>query len=203
MKQPIRKGVDRQKAHATLAAAQRKKFAVAGLLLLVMAVLWVRIFWKKSGPTPAAAVTNTDAVNVEAIAPAKQKTTFIDLPFMAERHNVLANDFFMARGFIGLGAQGSSLPQGESSQLSGMEDQSGSLAATVEAMELTAIVNGVKPQAFIADRLLEEGQSFKFIFHDQTYKFRVVNISENKVELECNGTVITKKIPESFVRPEE
>ena len=34
------------------------------------------------------------------------------------------------------------------------------------------------------------------MFRGQVYNFKVVNILENKVELECNGAIITKKIPD-------
>jgi hypothetical protein len=79
---------------------------------------------------------------------------------------------------------------------------SGDLAAAAEELELTAIVNDKKPQAFIGDRLLEKNQSFRFVFRGQAYDFKVVNILENRVELECNGVIITKKIPEILFKNE-
>jgi hypothetical protein len=82
-----------------------------------------------------------------------------------------------------------------------MSDAAGQKAAgdsttAAEQLELTAIVNGKKPQAFIGGTLLEKGQSFKFMFRGQAYIFKVVNILADRVELECNGVTITKKIPD-------
>jgi hypothetical protein len=76
------------------------------------------------------------------------------------------------------------------------------MTAAAEKLELIAIVNGKKPQVFIEDKLLEKGQSLKFVFGDKIYEFKVVNILEDKVELECNGIIVTKKIPESVLKTE-
>jgi hypothetical protein len=196
VRQIPQKAVERKKAAAAKAALQRKKVVIAVVLLAVMAVLWIKLFVGKSAPKAAKAVVNADSVNAVSAVP---KMFFVELPFVPQRHTVLANDFFDAKLFKEFGADagdGTEMPSKSDSQ------SSSGAAAAVEAMELIAIVNSKKPQAFIEDKLLEEGQSFKFIFHDENYFFKVVKIYENKVELECNGVIITKKIPESLVMPE-
>ena len=65
-------------------------------------------------------------------------------------------------------------------------------------MELVAIVNEKKPQAYIGDKLLETGQSFDYTFHEKIYRFRVSKITADRVELDCNGIIITKIIPQPF-----
>ena len=49
---------------------------------------------------------------------------------------------------------------------------------------------------------LKRARGFRFAFGGQVYDFKVVNILEDRVELECNGVIITKKIPESFFKTE-
>lgn len=190
------RGNDRQKAAAVRSAAQRKKLAIAILLLLVMAVLWMRVFAGKGGPNTASAIPDINAVNAIA-EPAALKVVYIELPVIAQRHDILANDFFAAGDFKGFTRQGEAVLNSEVDMSGADRKLSGDLAAA-EELELIAIVNDKKPQAFIEDRLLEKGQSFRFVFHGQPYDFRVVNILEDRVELECNGIIVTKKIPESF-----
>lgn len=197
MRQIPQKAVERKKAAAAKMALQRKKVVIAMVLLAVMAVLWIKLFVGKSAPKAARAAVNAGSVNAAAGSP---KMFFVELPFVPQRHMVLANDFFDARLFKEFG-----IDAGSGTEIASKSDSqsSGGATAAVEAMELIAIVNGKKPQAFIEDRLLEEGQSFKFVFHDENYVFKVVKIYENKVELECNGIIITKKIPESLFIPEQ
>jgi hypothetical protein len=197
VRQIPQKAVERKKAAAAKMALQRKKVVIAMVLLAVMAVLWMKLFVGKLAPKAAKAVVNADSVNA---IPAASKMFYIELPFVPQRHTVLANDFFDARLFKEFGADASGVTKMPSKSDS---QSSGGATAAVEAMELIAIVNGKKPQAFIEDKLLEEGQSFKFVFHDENYIFKVVKIYENKVELECNGVIVTKKIPESLFIPEQ
>jgi hypothetical protein len=195
------KTVDRKRAVVAKNSAQRKKLIIAIALLAVMGVLWLRLFAGKGKPQAASAVVPTDVSAAASASQVGNNVVFTDLPVVPERHNVLANDFFDAKlfkefGMVDSGAAGEIIKPGSDSQ-----DMSA--AAAVDAMELVAIVNDKKPQAFIEDKLLEEGQSFKFVFHDQNYEFKVVKIHSSKVELECNGAIITKRIPESSSRSEQ
>jgi hypothetical protein len=189
------KTVDRKRAVAVKNSSQRKKLIFALALLAVMGVLWLRLFISKGKPQAASAVVLTDVPAAASASQAENKVVFVNLPVVPERHNVLANDFFDAKLFKGFGT-GDSGAAGAIE--SGRDSQNMSAAgAAVDAMELIAIVNDKTPQAFIEDKLLEEGQSFRFVFHDQNYEFKVVKIHNSKVELECNGAIIIKRIPES------
>ena len=202
MRQAPQKTVDRKKAAAAKNALQRKKLAIAVVLLAVMAVLWIKFFAGKGKPRESLAIVSADAPAAGSVAPAGEKVVFVEPPFIQGRHDILANDFFDAKLFKEFGAQDSAI--GSEMDVSKRDMQNaGGPAAAVEAMELVAIVNDKKPQAFIEDKLLEEGQSFRFIFHDQSYEFKIVKIYDSKVELECNGAIITKKIPESSSRSEQ
>ncbi|MFA6186947.1 MAG: hypothetical protein WC770_07040 [Phycisphaerae bacterium] len=190
------KTVDRKRAIAVKNSAQRKKLAAALVLLVVMGVLWLRVFAVKDKPQAAKAAAPTDVSTVASSASAEDNVVFVDLPVVPERHNVLANDFFDAKLFKGFGT-GDLGSSGEITDPNRNSQDTSAAGAAVDAMELVAIVNDKKPQAFIEDKLLEEGQSFKFVFHDQNYEFKVVKIHSSKVELECNGAILTKRIPES------
>jgi hypothetical protein len=190
------KTVDRKRAAAVKNSSQRKKLILAVALLAVMGVLWIRVFSGKGKPQAASAVVPTDVSAAVTAVSAGNNVVFVDLPIVPERHNILANDFFDAKLFKEFG-MGESGVAGETIESKGDSQNTSAAAAAVDAMELVAIVNDKKPQAFIEDKLLEEGQSFRFVFHDQNYEFKVIKIYSSKVELECNGAIITKRIPES------
>ncbi|MGA2915081.1 MAG: hypothetical protein ABSE89_03550 [Sedimentisphaerales bacterium] len=207
MKQMPQKSVDRPAGSRQRVAAearktsQRKKLAIAFVLFFMMAVLWVRIFVIKGGPKTASAAPDVNLIGAGA-GSAVSEIVYTDLPVIAGREDVLADDLFAARNFKGFKKVGESTAEGESDTADANEQLSGDLAAAVAQMELTAIVNDKKPQAFIEDNLLEVGQGFKFVYHGRVYNFKVVKILEDRVELECNGTIVTKKIPESLFKAE-
>jgi hypothetical protein len=200
VKQTVNKSNDRQRAVVTNSTARRKKLIVAFLLFFVMAVLWIRAFVWKGKPESASAALEANSVNTAA-EPAALKVVYTELPVIGQRHDILANDFFSARNFKGFRKQGKSAPDSEV-DMSGVPDRQSSrdLEAAAEEMELIAIVNDKRPQVFIEDKLLEKGQSFKFVFYGEVYEFKVINIMEDGVELECDGVIVTKKIPESFLK---
>jgi len=196
MKQMTQKITDRRRAAAAKSVAGRKKLAIALLLFSVMAVLWVRLFVGRGGPKTASATAGISAAGAGGES-ASLKVIYTELPADACRHGVLANDIFASRDFKGFRKQGGSVSNGEPDMSDSENPQlSGDLAGAAQELELIAIVNDKKPQAFIGDKLLEKGQSLQFVFRGQVYNFKVVNILENKVELECNGAIITKKIPD-------
>ncbi len=195
MKQPVLKNIDRQKAAAARNAAHRKKVIAALLLLVVMALLWVRIFSGKGKPAAVSAAVAVDSNQLSAQM-AGQKIVYIELPYIPQRHNAIANDVFSAGNFKRFNRQNSYASNNERNNA----DQQFSSPAEAAAadMKLTAIVGGKKPQAFIENKLFEKGQSFKYMFHGQIYRFKILNILEDRVELDCNGIMITRKIPQPF-----
>lgn len=195
MKQIVQKSGDRQKAVTARRAAHRKKVVIALALFFITAILWIRVFIDKGGPKTASATLDANAAETAA-EPAVMKVIYTDLPMIAHRHDVLANDIFAAGDFKGFRKQGEFVLDSDV-DISGALNRrlSDGLAAAVDKLELIAIVHDKKPQAFIGDELLEKNQSFKFTFGGRVYNFRVVNILEDRVELECDGAIVTKKIP--------
>lgn len=199
MKQPVHTNIDRQKATAARNTAQRKKLIVALLLLVVMAVLWIRLLAGKN--KPAAASASVAGASSQLLPQAQsQKMEYIELPYTPQRHNMLANDFFTTKNFKRFKKQD---PYGKNNQQINLAETTDEkfdspAAAAAASLRLIAIVNDKKPQAFIENRLFEKGQSFRFKFDGQVYRFKVTDILADRVELDCNGIIITKKIPQPF-----
>jgi hypothetical protein len=199
MKQPAPKNIDRQKITAVRIAIQRKKLIAALVLVVIMAALWIKILGNKSRPAAvsAAAVAEANTVLAQTQNP---KTEYIELPYVSQRHNAIIKDCFMPENFGQFKKQDSYAAQEEQLNITDTTGSqlNASVAAAARQLELSAIVNDKTPQVFIGDKLFEKGQSFRFIFRGQTYRFKVLDILEDRVELDCNGIIITKKIPQSF-----
>jgi hypothetical protein len=199
MKQPVHTNIDRQKATAARNTAQRKKLIVALLLLAVMAVLWIRVFAGKN--KPAAASASVAGASSQLLPQAQsQKKEYIELPYIPQRHNMLTNGLFTTKNFKRFKKQDSYAANNQQINLAETTDEKfdSPAAAAAASLRLIAIVNDKKPQAFIENRLFEKGQSFRFKFDGQVYRFKVTDILADRVELDCNGIIITKKIPQPF-----
>jgi hypothetical protein len=198
MKQPVNKNIDRQKATAIRNATQRKKLVAAMILLAIMAVLWARTFIGKSKPASVSASILVNPQMVSSPIP-NGEVEYIKLPHIPQRHDAITNDFFSADNFSRFNKQEDAKGDKQLNPSGAAEEQFDSPEATAGAsLELVAIVNEKKPQAYIGDRLLETGQSFDYTFHEKIYRFRVSNITADKVELDCNGITIIKRIPQPF-----
>ena len=195
MKQPVSKNADRRKAAAARNAADRKKLIVALLLLGIMALLWIRFFARKSSPASASAGLVAEASYTQQ--PQSGGITYIELPYVPERHNAITGDLFSAANFKRFKKQGQQNDEQLNITSTTGKPNSGAAAAAA-ALQLIAIVNDKKPQAFIESRLFEKGQSFRYRFGGQIYSFKIINILEDRIELECNGTIISKKISRTY-----
>ncbi|MFA5293208.1 MAG: hypothetical protein WC496_09265 [Phycisphaerae bacterium] len=199
MKPPVHKNIDRQKSATARNTAQRKKLIVALLLMAVMAVMWIRVFAGKNKPASASAAVSS-VVNPLLPQAQSQKMEYIELPYIPQRHDIIANDFFTTKNFKKFKRQDQYTTNNRQVNLAETMDEKFDTpaAAAAASLRLIAIVNDKKPQAFIENRLFEKGQSFRFKFDGQVYRFRVTKILADRVELDCNGIIITKKIPQPF-----
>jgi hypothetical protein len=194
MKLPANK-TDRQRTAITRNAVHRKKLIVAIVLFSIMAVLWVRVFVGKSKPAAVSAAPAIDKNKVLAVQ--NEGVEYIQLPHIPERHDVIANDVFSAKNFSQFKKQDQYVTSTKQLDTRDATGESPAVSAA-EALRLVAIVNDKTPQAFIENRLFEKGDSFRFMFNGQIYQFKILNILEDKVVLDCNGIIITKKIPQPF-----
>jgi hypothetical protein len=195
MKPPATKS-DRQRIATARNTAHRKKLIAAAILLAIMIAMWARVLSGKKRPVAVSAAPAA-AQNIAAAAQ-DEGVEYIQLPHITGRHDLIVNDVFSAENFRRFVKPGQ---YSANTGLYGTEDTAGTgspaeLAA--DALKLDAIVSGKNPQAFIENKLFGEGQSFRFMFNGQVYHFKVLKIFEDQIELDCNGTIITKKIPQPF-----
>ena len=73
--------------------AEKKKVVVASCLIAVMAIMWVRVLTKQA-PQAAEAALTTEKLNEIGSSNQELKVSFIELPQVAGRNDVITRDFF-------------------------------------------------------------------------------------------------------------
>jgi hypothetical protein len=75
-----------------------KKKAVAACLIAVMAIMWIRVLTKQA-PQAAEAAFMTEQLNAEDVSNQELNISFIELPKVAGRNDVITRDFFASKGW--------------------------------------------------------------------------------------------------------
>lgn len=178
MKQNNRNNVSGRNSVIGQFGAQKKKTITALCLIGLMVLMWVRVLGKRT-PQDAKASLMAQVADLNSEAANSQvKISFIELPKVKGRNDVLTRDFFAAngwQGFLGEGLLGVK-------EVSVSENDNGQLVRRIaDKLRLEAIGLGENPQAFINDKLLSVGD--KLLVRDGvgTYECEVVEIEEDIV----------------------
>ncbi len=166
-------------------AAEKKKSIIALSLIGIMAFMWVRVLSGKSPQTAEAALL-ANAATEEKTEP-ELKISFIELPNVKGRNDVLTKDFFVV-GSKGLVVEDVDTASG------GSEEKVRSIAGQ---LKLEAIELGKNPRAFISDVLLKVGDKLSVKDGKNTYECEVVRIEKETVLIRCGEVEITLKIAQA------
>jgi len=168
-------------------AAEKKKTIIALCLIAVMALMWVRVLGKKTPNTAGAALRGEEVI--EGQSNSELKISFIELPNIKGRNDVLIRDFFTADG-------GNLSSAGEVNVVS--RDGGGEVIGRIaEKLKLEAIAVGEIPLAFINDRPLAVGDKLPIVDGTNAYECEVIGIEENTVSIRCGEAEITLKLTQA------
>ncbi len=174
-------------------AVEKKKTVTALCLIAVMVFMWARVLGKKT-PENAAAVMRQDnmAPDFEG-SNLELNISFIELPKIAGRNDVLTRDFFAVgnwQDFI-RNREGKNLTE-EVNVVSRHNKEV--MKRVAEKMKLEAIGLDGNPQVFINNKLLSLGDTLLVRDGGETYECEVVGIEENAVLIKCGEAEITLKL---------
>jgi hypothetical protein len=180
-------------------AAQNKKTVIAVCLITVMAFMWVKVLIKKA-PQDAQASPAAKQESPDVQMGSQLKVSFIDLPEVAGRNDVITRDFFDVDGwqeFVGdkEGNRSASIKDVNVAPGDGSEEV---VRRVVEKLKLEAIVLGKNPQTFINGKLLARGDKLLIGEGSGTYECEVVGIEENAVFMRCGKAQITLKLAQAI-----
>jgi len=192
MKQNIKSGDSGSNKLLSRLAAEKKRTIIAVCLLTVMVFMWARVLGRKGPQSASAAIMNPKVI--EEMNPAL-KVSFIELPKVEGRNDVLTKDFFAVDGwrdFMSNSGNGKNV---------GFVSGSGSetIRSNAGKLKLEAIVLGENPRAFINDKLLSVGDKLFIGDGADKRECKVTKIEENTVFIECGETEITLRLAQTAI----
>lgn len=176
-------------------AADKKKAVTAACLVAVMVLMWGKLLLKK-GPDSAMAGANAGGtVEAQATEP-EVKVSYISLPQITGRNDVITRDFFSPAGWRGFGI-GTEVDDSTGSDDREVVSDSSSekILARIEGrLELQGVLNSEPPQASINNKLVMIGDIIKVDSGDETYECEVTEIEENRVSLQYREVKVVLKL---------
>ena len=169
--------------------ADKKKAVIAFGLISVMVFMWAKVL---GGTGPQAAKATPTAQTAGAgQSDSELNISFVELPKVKGRNDVLARDFFAVGSWKDFTAEGN----GEVNVVSidGSEEVAREAA---EKLKLEAIVFGSNPRAFINDKLMAVGGRLNVVDGENKYEFEVTEIEEKRVRVRCGKVEIALKLAE-------
>jgi hypothetical protein len=173
-------------------AAEKKKTVTALCLIAVMIIMWARVISRKTPAAVAAAVLTQEDVK-PAASDLELNLSFIELPKIEGRNDVLTRDFFAVgdwQDFI-RNKEGKNLNE-DVNVVSRHNKEV--MKRVAEKLKLEAIGLDGNPQVFINNKLLSVGDKLLVKDGGNTYECEVVSIEENTVLIKCGEAEITLKL---------
>jgi len=175
-------------------AAEKKKAVMASCLIVLMAFMWVRVLTNKS-PQVSDAALITNQSNFEDAENQELNVSFIELPQVEGRNDVITRDFFSSNGWRGFGSgKERNLAVIEEVNLVSGNGNEEVIRKVAEKLKLEAIVvlSG-NPRALINNKVVSVGD--KVLIRDgiDMYECEVIEIEENRVVIKCREAEVTLK----------
>ncbi len=176
-------------------AAEKKKTVIALCLIGMMIFMWVRVLGRK-GPKEADAALLAE--QVDAVQQIKQlKISFIELPHIKGRNDVLTRDFFTVGSWY-------EFVRIEDKNQTGNEEvniisKDGLEVAKLiaEKLKLEVIELGRIPHAFINEKILTVGDKLQVDGAGAKYECEVIRIEKNTVYVRCGEAEIQLKLTQT------
>ena len=175
-------------------AEEKKKSVTALCLIAVMVFMWIRVFTKKT-PIGAAAALGTDQSNTEDAPREEYKVSFVELPNVAGRNDVIGRDFFASDGWQHFVDKQGRKP-GDTDEVSIVSKNGNEevIRRVAEKLKLGATIVGGIPHAWINDQPRYIGDKMPISDGANTYECEVIEIEENAVVIKCGEAEIRLSI---------
>lgn len=161
------------------------KLIIAAVLVTIMGSMWLRLLLFNKSPDTAAgaavaSINTQDKVNTTKSSP---ELTYIELPFVSGRHDVLANDIFRPRNWQAFKTPGdvSSVPNMDKDALTAEDIRKITGLVTLDA--IIAEGGGQAWEAFINGKLVSVGSKVAVEYNKRSVELTVTEIYRNKVVL--------------------
>ncbi len=175
-------------------AAEKKKTVLALCMITLMICMWIKVLTKTS-PKAAEAGLIAELINAQKQSEPDMEISFIELPKVSGRNDLIARDFFASKGWKDfLGGRGRRSVEVEEVDTNLNNDDQEVIRKVAENLTLEAIMSGENPMAFINDKVLRAGDKLFIGDGIDIYECEVVEIKENVVIMKCRESEITLKL---------
>jgi hypothetical protein len=166
----------------------------------VMAFMWIRVLTKKT-PQGAEAAPVTEQSSTENPANEKYRVSFVELPKVAGRNDVIVRDFFASDGWRHFVDRQGQKPDGiEEVSVISTNGNEEVIKRVAKKLRLEATMLGTDPIACVNGQVMHIGETMLITDGTDTYKCEVVKIEDNTVVIKCGEAEITLKlIPVSMI----
>lgn len=174
--------------------AEKKRAVMALCLVAIMVFMWVRVLTKKS-PEAADAAPTTGQANANGESEVEVNVSYVELPKIAGRNDVITRDFFASKGWRAfVDAQGRNSEGRREVNIVSKGGSEEVIRAVAGRLKLEAIGLGISPHVLINNQMLVVGD--KILIRDVVgaYECEVVEIREDAVVIRCQEAEITLKL---------
>jgi hypothetical protein len=175
-----------------------KKTVVAGVLMLLMLFMWVRVFLGHRPAATAAATAEPVVVRAESTPrPAPLKVKLVELPKLPGRHDAMKRDFFTVKERGNSSARKPGTEQEVPVTASNHAQEV--IRRVAQTMKLTAVLwSNTSPRAFINDQLLGVGGKLTVTDGAALLEFEVLQIDMDSVRVGCNDMQLTLELTQNL-----
>jgi hypothetical protein len=178
--------------------ADKKKAVLALSLIIVMFVMWFRVFSGKK-PSAVEAKSETKQGAIEDKSEPQIKISFVELPKVPVLNDVIKNDFFTLCSWQSLikNEEGKNLNRIQEVSVFTKNGSKEVITRAAQKLKLEAIFLADNPQAYINNKLLSPSDKLLIRNEGGTYEFEVIGIYEDFVLLRCGKAQITLKLKQA------
>ena len=175
-------------------AEEKKKSVMALCLITVMAFMWVRVLTRKT-PEGAEAAPVTEQSDTENPSNEKYRVSFVELPKVAGRNDVIVRDFFALDGWQHFVDRQGRKPDGiEEVSIVSTDGNEEVIKKVAKKLKLGATMVSANPLAFVNGEVRWIGDEVLVRDGTETYVCEVVHIEDNTVVIKCEEAEITLKL---------
>jgi hypothetical protein len=173
-------------------AAEKKKTLLAICLVILMAFMWVRVFFRKTTEVEGAVIAGqTD--NKKDSKPAL-KISYVELPEVEGRNDVITRNFFNSNGWKSFNGQEKNVVSIEEVNVVPGDVMEKVIKKVVQKLKLEAIWIGENPRAYINDKVHSVGDTLLVSDGADKYECEVVAIEDNTVVIRCGNAEVKLKL---------
>jgi hypothetical protein len=174
-------------------ASDKKKIVFTISLVALMAFMWFRVFTRKAPESTQAAEASGQLEQQGRTTP-KLKISFVELPEVAGRNDVITRDFFSSNGWKNFVDVGETQKVVTEVNIVSGDGEEIVMKKIADKLKLEAIMTSENPRAFVNDRVLSVGDTLLIGEGAKTYECNVVKIEGNTVVIGWKQSTITLKI---------